>query len=172
MDERERINALDLALNNELNEHKFYMKNAERTTNPLGKAMFRQIGNEELEHYERLKQLHEEWTKRGKWPNTLPLKVRDTEIKNVLSEFVSKAETSAPSESDDLAAIRTAIDFEAKGMEYYASLRDAINDKKESEFFGLLSSIEREHYLSLKDAEEYFIDPAGWYRSHEHTGLD
>lgn len=101
MNERERINALDLTLNNELNEHKFYMKNAERTTNPLGKAMFRQIGNEELEHYERLKQLHEEWTKRGKWPNTLPLKVRDTEIKNVLSEFVSKAETSAPSESDE-----------------------------------------------------------------------
>ena len=100
------------------------------------------------------------------------MKVRDTEIGNVLSEFVSKAETSAPSESDDLTAIRTAIDFEAKGMEYYASLRDSITDKKESEFFGLLSSIEREHYLSLKDAEEYFIDPAGWYRSHEHPSLD
>ena len=172
MEEKERINALDVALNNELNEHKFYMKNAERTTNPLGKAMFDQIGKEELEHYERLKQLHDEWTRSGKWPNTLPLKVRDTEIKNILSEFVSKSETSAPSESDDLAAIRTAIDFEAKGMEYYASLRDSITDKKESEFFGLLSSIEREHYLSLKDAEEYFIDPAGWYSSHEHPILD
>jgi rubrerythrin len=55
MDERERINALDVAPKNELNEHKFYMKNDERTTNPLGRAMFRQIGNEELEHYERLK---------------------------------------------------------------------------------------------------------------------
>jgi hypothetical protein len=100
------------------------------------------------------------------------LKCPDTEINIVLSEFVSEVELITPSESDDLAAIRTAIDFEDNGMEYYASLRDSINDKKERELFGLLSSIKREHYLSLKDAEEHYIDPAGWYRSHEHLSLD
>ena len=33
----ERIQALEIALNNELREKEFYLKNAERTTNSLGK---------------------------------------------------------------------------------------------------------------------------------------
>jgi len=172
MDNKERLDALEVALNNEISEHDFYIKNANRTSNPLGKAMFEQIGSEELEHYERLKQLHEEWSKKGKWPGSLPLLVEDTPIKDVLNKFVKKTDSEASSDSDDLAAIRTAIEFEAKGMEYYARLRDAISDEKEKEFFNLLSTIEREHYLSLKDAEEYFIDPAAWYRVHESPTLD
>jgi rubrerythrin len=35
------------------------MKHAQRTKNPIGKAMFQQIGDEELGHYERLKELHQ-----------------------------------------------------------------------------------------------------------------
>ena len=58
-----RLNALDTALKNEMNEHHFYKKNAERTRNGVGKAMFEQIAGEELEHYERLKQLSESWKK-------------------------------------------------------------------------------------------------------------
>ena len=41
----ERLNALEIALKNEMNEHHFYLKNAERTANPVGKAMFVQIAN-------------------------------------------------------------------------------------------------------------------------------
>ena len=63
MDQKDRLNALEVALNNELKERAFYLKHAQRTKNPIGKAMFRQIGNEELDHYERLKQLHQKWGK-------------------------------------------------------------------------------------------------------------
>ena len=37
---KERLNALQVALNNEMKEHAFYLKNAQRTKNPVGKAMF------------------------------------------------------------------------------------------------------------------------------------
>ena len=60
---KDRLNALKVALNNEMSERQFYLKNVERTKNPVGKAMFQQIADEELEHYERLKQLHENWEK-------------------------------------------------------------------------------------------------------------
>ena len=75
-----RLNALDTALKNEMNEHHFYKKNAERTKNGVGKAMFEQIAGEELEHYERLKQLSESWKKDKKWPETIPLKVKETPV--------------------------------------------------------------------------------------------
>ena len=52
MDDKERLNALEVALNNETREREFYLKNAERTKNPLGKTMFKQIAADELEHYD------------------------------------------------------------------------------------------------------------------------
>jgi rubrerythrin len=172
IDEKERLNALDVALNNEMKEREFYLKNAERTKNALGKAMFKQIGDDELEHYARLQQLKVEWEKKGIWPETLPLIVNETEIKGILTKFLQKVDQTAMSDDDDLKAIRTAIDFESKGTDFYKKLRDAVTDKKEKEFFDLLAKIEYEHFLALKDVEEYFVDPADWYRAHEHHTLD
>lgn len=172
MNEKERLDALETALNNEMREREFYLKHAERTRNPLGKTMFEQIADDEREHYERLKELHGEWEKKGIWPKTLPLKVKDTVVKDILSEFVKKVDKSAESDDDDLQAVRTAIDFEAKGVAFYTKLRDGVEDKKEKDFFDLMASIEREHFLSLKDVEEYFVDPVSWYRMKEHLSVD
>ncbi len=172
MNEKERLNSLEVALNNETREREFYLKNAERTKNPVGKKMFQQIGDEELEHYERLKQLHQKWEKQEKWPGTVPLKVKETVVKNILVDLLQEAEKKPEGDEDDLEAVRTAIDFEAKGAKYYADLRDMVSDPKERQFFDLLARIENEHYLSLKDTEEYLTDPASWYRKAEHHSLD
>lgn len=169
---KDRLNALQVALNNEMKEHEFYLKNAERTKNPVGRAMFKQIGGEELEHYERLKQLHANWEKDKKWPETVPLKVKDTSVKNVLKDAAQKAPKSAKGDADDLKAIRVAIEFEGKGAEYYARLRDQVSDPKEKAFFNLLANIEHEHYVSLKETEEFLIDPVSWFRKTEHTHVD
>ncbi len=172
MDEKERLNALEVALNNEMKEREFYLKNSERTKNALGKSMFKQIADDELEHYERLKQLKIEWEKKEIWPETLPLKVKETQIKEILTKFLQKVDQTSESDKDDLQAVRTAIEFESNGTDFYKKLRDSVTDKKEKEFFDLLASIEYEHYLSLKDLEEYFVSPADWYRAHEHHTLD
>lgn len=172
MNETERLNALEVALNNELREREFYLKNAERTRNPVGKAMFKQIGDEELEHYERLKQLHEKWEKQEKWPKTVPLRVKETVVKDILLDTVKQVAEGPEGDDDDLQAVRTAIDFEAKGTKHYAQLRDSVSDEREKEFFDLLSRTEHEHYLSLRDTEEYLTDPASWYRKVEHHSLD
>ena len=169
---KDRLNALDVALNNEMREHEFYLKNAERTKNPVGKAMFQQIAADELEHYERLKQLHESWAKDKKWPDTVPLKVKETVVKDVLKDVIKKAANAPAGDADDLKALEEAIDFEGQGATYYARLRDNVTDPKEKAFFELLANIEHEHYVSLKDAEEYMKDPASWYRKAERSGLD
>jgi rubrerythrin len=172
MGENQRMNALEIALGNEKREREFYLKHAQRTRNQVGKAMFQQIADEELEHYDRLMELHERWEKKEKWTETVPLRVKDTIVKDVLKDMVAKVDEAPEKDDDDLQAIRTALEFEAKGAAHYARLRDDVTDPKEKEFFGLLSRIENEHYLSLKDTEEYLTDPASWYTKAEHHGLD
>jgi rubrerythrin len=170
---KERLNALKVALNNEIREREFYELNAKRTKNPVGKAMFGQIAAEELEHYERLKQLHDRWAKEEKWPETVPLKVSNTVVGAMLKDLLKKAkEAPVAADADDLQAIRTAIDFEGRGATYYAQLRDTVADPREKVFFELMANIEHEHYVSLKETEEYFVDPVDWFRRTEKTGLD
>ena len=172
MKNEDRLSAIEVALKNEMTEREFYLKNAKRTKNPLGKAMFKQIADDELEHYERLKELHKAWQKQGKWPSSLPLTVKGTVVRDVLKGVVKKVDKAPPGDNDDLKAIRVALDFEAKGEKYYAKLREASAEPSEKSFFDLLSKIEREHYLSLKDTEEFYVSPDSWYRKKERLMVD
>jgi len=172
MNDRERLNALEMALHNEMDEREFYLKHAQRTTNPVGKVMFARIADEELEHYQRLKELYAAWKKTEKWPETVPLTVKRVNIKSIIKDTINQIDEAAQSSDDDLKAIEIASDFEARGSEVYAELRDAVEDPKEKAFFDLLSRIEREHYLSLKDAEQYLKDPESWFAGKERHGLD
>lgn len=172
MDRKEQVDALEVALSNEMKEREFYLKNADRTANELGKAMFRQLADDEREHYERLKEIREVWKKQEKWPDTVPLRVNETIVKDILNDVLEKAAKMPKGDDDDLDAVRTALDFEARGAQFYAKLRDEVSDPKEKKFFDLLASIENEHYQSLRDTEEFFIDPESWYQRHERHGLD
>ncbi len=172
MDEKVRLDALKVALDNEMRERDFYLTHAERTTNPAGKAMFRNLADDEEEHYERLKELHKKWVNQEKWPATVPLKIKETVVKDILKGFLKQAATIPKADDNDLEAIRMAIDFEQRGIAHYAKLRDSVSDPQEKQFFNLLADIEHEHYLSLRDTEEFLVDPADWYRKHEHHSLD
>ncbi|MCK7505188.1 MAG: hypothetical protein MZV70_14615 [Desulfobacterales bacterium] len=58
-----RMNALAFALENEEKEREFYLAHARKTKNMAGKNMFKQIADEEKEHYEMLKKLHDKWAR-------------------------------------------------------------------------------------------------------------
>lgn len=168
----ERIKALEIALNNESKERDFYLKHKERTTNNLGKLMFASIAADESEHYQRILELHKRLKEEGKWPETIPLKVKGTEVKAILQKMVDEVDTSSKADLDDMEAVRIAVDFETKGELFYKKLAREVENPVEKGFYEFLSSIEREHRLSLADTYEYFQDPAGWYRIKERHHID
>lgn len=167
-----RLDSLEVALQNELKEREFYLAHAQNTKNPIGKTMFNQIANEELEHYQKLKELQAVWAQKKTWPETVPLLVNGTDVARILDDLLGKAKEEQPGKADDLAAVRTAIEFEAAGATFYKKLRDQVTDPREKEFFGLLAKIEHEHFLALKDTEEYLTNPSAWYQKTEGTSLD
>ena len=172
MGNEERIDALEVALNNEVRERDFYLKNAARTKNSVGKAMFSRIAEDEAEHYERLKKLHEEWAASGRWPETLPLTINQTNVRNILLNTLKNVDRAEACDAGDREAIGLAAEFEEKGVIFYKDLATSSTDERERAFFELLSSIEYEHYLSLRDAEEYFDNPGAWFTKTEHSMLD
>ncbi len=167
-----RINALKFALENEQKEHDFYITNSKKTRNMAGKNMFKQIADEEKEHYEVLKKLHDKWEQQKKWPSTLPLKVKKSLAGSILKSMSGKKSARIAGNDNDLKVIRTAIDFEARGVALYTKLEKESSDPKEKAFFNLIASIERDHLLSLRDTEEFLTDPAAWYQNMEKSTLD
>ncbi len=168
----ERIEALQVALTNEKREGEFYSKHAQRTKDPLGRKMFQTLAADEAEHYHRIQELHKKLSSEGKWPTTLPLKVKDTVIKDVLKSVVEGVDTATEADTDDLEAVKIAIEFEKKGEAFYKKLSQSAEDPQEKAFFGMLERIEREHRLSLEETYTYFKDPEGWFQKMEKPHLD
>jgi rubrerythrin len=168
----ERIKALEIALNNESRERDFYLNHSKRTKNDMGKKMFASIAGDEEEHYQRILGLHKKLKEEGKWPETVPIQVKGTEVKAVIQKVVEAAAASSAADKDDMEAVKTAIDFETKGEAFYGKLAKEVENPMEKKFYELLASMEREHRISLQDTLDYFKDPAGWYRIKERHHID
>ncbi len=166
------MNALAFALENEEKEREFYLEQARKTKNMAGKNMFKQIADEEKEHFEVLQKLYHKWEQQKKWPETVPLKVKQSLAGTILKSMSGKKSARINGTDQELKAVRTAIDFEARGVALYSKLAKQCQDPKEIAFFNMLASVEREHMLSLKDTEEFLTDPATWYQHLEKSGLD
>lgn len=167
-----RIKSIEIALENELKERDFYLEQSNRTQNPVGKKMFASIAEDEDEHYNRLKEIHEELSGQGKWPETISVKVKGTNIRNVLNDVLKGVDRTIPSDADDKEAVKVAIDFETKGYNFYSNLRDSAETGAEKDFFDCLASIENEHLSSLKDTLLFLEDPATWFEEHEKPHLE
>jgi rubrerythrin len=149
------IKSIEIALENELREREFYLKHRKRTQTLLGRMMFAQIAREEDEHYQRLKNLHEELSKQGKWPENISA-VKGTNIITVLKDVINNAEESASPDTDDREAVNIAIAFETEAYNFYSKLKDNADTESEKDFFNRLSEIENEHLTSLKETRDYF----------------
>lgn len=171
MEKKDKIEALKLALTNEEKERDFYLGHARRTRDKLGKQMFESIAADEDMHYRRLLDLHKKLEERSKWPEGFSIDI-STRVIEALGRLSKEATTSPESDDDDVNAVKIAIEFEQKGEEFYARLADQAKDKAEKRFFTLLSSMEREHRLSLEDTLEYFTDPQGWLERKGGRHLD
>ncbi|MCX5919379.1 MAG: ferritin family protein [Deltaproteobacteria bacterium] len=169
---QERIKALEIALNNEAREKDFYLKHSKRTTHNLGKMMFATIASDEDEHYQRILGLHKRLIQEGKWPETVPIEVKGTEVKKVIQKVAEAVNATAQADRDDREAVKIAIDFETQGEKFYGDLAKNVENPMEKKFYEFLASIEREHRLSLQDTLEYFEDPAGWFRVKERHHID
>lgn len=168
----DRMTSIELALRNEQTEMEWYQNEAQRSRNPLAKAMFTNLARDEQEHMTRIKGLHEKLIAKGAWPEDMPIEVAGTTITATLNGLVGKTGSARDHDHDDEEAVRRAIDFETKGELFYKDLAKACTNPRERTFFEFLSNIEREHRLSLIDTLAYYENPEAWLEEHEKINLD
>jgi rubrerythrin len=168
----DRMSSIELAIKNESSEMAFYLNEARRSENPVAKALFKTLAEDEKEHKNRLLGLHEKLVADGSWPSDVPIEVNGTNIKSVLGGLGRDPASFAKHSEDDIAALKKAISFEENGAKFYSDISKTCDSAAEAAFFRFLSQIEREHMLSIQDSLFYLEDPEGWLEAKERSGLD
>jgi rubrerythrin len=168
----DRMASMELAINNEREEMAFYNNESARSKNPVAKALFKTLAEEEQEHMDRIAALHKKLTSAGSWPENVALEVSGTNVKKALSDFRRDLTSTQEHDDNDITALKKSIDSEAGASKLYAGLAAACTNKKEKTFFAFLSEIEHEHMMSLQDSLAYLEDPESWLEAQEHSGLD
>ncbi len=166
------LKSVEVALENELKEKEFYTKQSHKVTNPVGKKMFETIAQEEEDHYQQLKAIHNNLESTGQWPENISPVIKETDIKEALKEMINSVDGGADSTTDDKQAVQIAIDFERKAYTFYKDLIKKTENPDERKFFEYMAAIEHKHVVSLEDTLLYFEDPSGWLMASEKSLLD
>ena len=168
----DRMASIEFAYKNEQTEMEYYKEQAKRSKNDVVKKLFETLAADEKEHMQVITSLHEKLVADGAWPEDVPIRVGKTSLPYILDSLPRNKHFQVDHDADDLTALKTAIDFEENGMKFYKELAGVCENPQERQFFDFLAEMEREHFLSIQDSILFLEDPATWFATKEHSGLE
>ena len=158
--------AVETAVKMETDAMKFYHEASQRTSHPFAKRMFEGFIKDENRH---LKMLNE--ILKG-----LDLKIEKvrpkSEIKTVFSELKEQMMNRISASTDEMEAVKVALDFEEKGYEFYRKAAVDAPDDKEKKLFSALADEEQEHYAILQNTYSFLKDTGDWFMWEEQGILE
>ncbi len=151
-DDKVLYEATNFAIKQENEGIAFFLKAAENTVNPLGKAMFRSFVEDEKEHVRRIKMMTAGMVE----PETAqddqdPSGPRDR-LETIFKEMQGHIEAEVTPETNDLDAIRIALNIERKVYKFYETAACETSNVREKELYKFLAKEEIIHFQILKNA--------------------
>ena len=122
----DRMASIELAMKNEKTEMEYYLRESERSSNPVAKALFRTLAADEAEHMTRIQGLHRKLIADGAWPEDVAIEVAGTNVRDVLDGLLGKSGSGEGKSGDDIAALKQGAEFEEKGAVLEGELADYV----------------------------------------------
>ena len=164
--------ALEKALQMEIEGKEFYHKAGQRSDNPLAKELFQRLAEEEDVHMQKVNEVYEAIKSRAGWPEKETTFKHEKSLRSVFREAIEGMDREVKASPSELEAIKIAMNMEDKSYSFYRSRSEEAASSTEKSFYQALTAEEREHHLTLLDSYEYLTDPQGWFTKKEHWGLN
>jgi len=166
------LEALQIAIQMEVDGKEFYLKASQDSRNELGRKLLESLATEEDYHRQKFEEIYSAIGSKKGWPKTDFQPDGGKRLRSIVVRAIEEMGPDTKSLSSELDAVQTAMDMENKTYDFYKSRgKNAIYDA-ERDFYENLAVEEREHHLILLDYYEYLKDPAGWFVGKEHPSLD
>lgn len=162
------IEALQLAIQMEVEGKEFYQQASQKSNNKLAKELFQNLANEEDIHRKKFEEVYEAVRKGQDWPDVEPPSEKAKSLKSIFAEATKELGSRIKAAESELEAVKIAMDMEIKTYDLYRSRSEQSALPREKQFYQTLAAEERGHHLALLDSYEYLSDPAGWFVMKEH----
>jgi len=158
--------AIETAIKMETDAMKFYREAIARTSHPLGRKLFEGFVVDEVRHLKMLQDIM----------NDMDIEVKvvhpKQDIKTVFSELKDEMMERITANTDEVEAVKVALDFEKKGYDFYEKAAQAATGKKEKKLFEVLAIEEKRHYEVLENTYNFLKDTGNWFMWEEHGLLE
>ncbi len=165
--------AYDLAIKTEEEGYTLYRNGVERSKHPFGKDILRFLAKEELKHKSIIKKVMTGIIDGQESPKDAKTMGLDAmEGKTIFSEAINNPEAKFPGEADDLAVLKAGVEFEDKGIKFFAEAAKNTENAEARRFFEIMSREEKAHKALLLSSIEYLESPETWFESQNPIILD
>ena len=163
------LDALRLALQNEMDSYEFYVDIQEKYSNPITKNIFKFLAEQEHLHIAKIEEFDKELS--------INLKDLRTEFQFNTDEVEERAKNlfdlnvgvfnKKVDDEDVLQPYKIALDVELAGYRYYKNAAEKATDFNLKKFFTFLMREEQIHHSLIKNTLAYLQDPENYYAEAE-----
>jgi rubrerythrin len=159
--------AITTAIQMEKDGYDFYQKAAAQTASDMGKTIFKSLAADELLHLEVFKKMFEEQVGNDEWNDLVNASAKYTDAP-IFPKDLKKIEGANP-ETNEIDALRIAMDSEKRAIEWYSDIKGKISDEKVSEILDEIINQEKNHY-NILEGEFHHINSTGYWFELDYLG--
>ncbi len=159
--------AIKTAIQMEKDGYSFYQKAAAQTSSDMGKTVFKSLAADELLHLEVFQKLFDEKIGKDEWYDLVNTSKKYADIQ-IFPKDLQKIEGANP-DTNEIDALRIAMDSEKKAIDYYSKIIKNISDEKVEKIIDEIIRQEKNHYLIL-EGEFHHINSTGYWFDLDYLG--
>lgn len=159
--------AIKTAIQMEKDGYSFYQKAAAQTSSKLGRKIFESIAKDELTHLEVFEKMFKNEIGENEWTKLVESSKKYSDIKIFPKDL--KAVEGANPDTDEIDALRLAMDSEREAIDYYTEIKENTDDEKVKEILDEIIDQEKNHYLIL-EGEFNHIQTTGYWFELDYLG--
>jgi len=167
LDIKDIKDAIKTAIQMEKDGYSFYQKAAAQTSSNMGKTVFKSLAADELLHLEVFQKLFDNKVGKDEWYDLVNTSKKYADIE-IFPKDLQKIEGANP-DTNEIDALRIAMDSEKKAIEYYSKIIKNISDKEVKKIIDEIIGQEKNHYQIL-EGEFHHINSTGYWFDLDYLG--
>jgi rubrerythrin len=168
MSEIENVkDAIKTAIQMEKDGYSFYKKAADQTSSDMGRTIFKSLAADELLHLEVFEKLFNKKVGKTEWYTLVNTSNKYVDIP-IFPKDLKKIEGANP-DTNEIDAIRIAMDSEQRAIEYYTKISENSPDDDLKKILDEIINQEKNHY-NILEGEFHHITSTGYWFDLDYLG--
>jgi rubrerythrin len=160
--------AIKTAIQMEKDGYSFYKKAAAQTSSDMGRIIFETLAGDEQMHLDVFQKMFEEKIGKSEWEELVNSSKKYANIQIFPKDLKEAGEVNP--DTNEIDALRMAMDSEREAIDYYSKIRDSHEDEEIREIIDEIIDQEKNHY-NLLEGEFNHINSTGYWFDVDYLGI-